>query len=131
MGVFDLQRIEGPFHQVEAPGEGIVALGELQTTAQTRVAVLRQHRQHVRVQIGLAVAVAGERHGETDHRVAVEGPDHLAADALGHNKDAPGNEIAVAVAPDLELQDNAALEVLQGGEMADLDAGVVVADGRS
>ncbi len=85
------------------------------------VAILRQYSQHVRVQVGFTVAIAGQRHGETNDGVAVEGSDNLAADALGDHEDAARNDVAVAVAPDLKLQDDATLKVVQGGQGLDVD----------
>src|SRR5258708_3970440 len=116
MGVADLQRIEGPLHQIEASGDGVVALGELEAAADAGVAVLGQDGQHVRVEVGFAVTVAGQRHGETDQGVAIECSDYLAADALRHYKDTPGDDVAIAVAPDFDLENDAALEVFEGGE---------------
>ena len=41
---------------------------------------------------------------------------HLAADALRHDEDAPGDQVAVAVSPDRKLQIDAALELVERGE---------------
>ena len=61
----------------------------------------------------MAVAISGQSHGETDNRVAVKRAEHLPADALRHHKDAPGNQVAVAIAPNLKLQHDAALKLLE------------------
>src|ERR1035441_2545537 len=113
MRVLDLQRVERPLHQVEAAGQRIVALRQLQPSSQPGVAILRQHRQHVRVQVRLAGATAGQRHGETHHRIPVQGPDPLAADAVRHDEDALWDQVPITVTPDRELYLDAALEVRQ------------------
>ena len=82
MGVSDLQRVEGPLHEIEAAGDSVVALGELEAAANARIAVVRQDGKHVRVEVWAAVTVAGQRHGEAYQGVLVEGTDDLAADAL-------------------------------------------------
>ena len=87
----------------------------------TGVAVLGEDGKHVGVKIGLAVAVAGQGHGESDEGIAVERSQHLAADTLRNDEDAAGDDIAVAVAPDFELEDDATLEVLEGSEGLDVD----------
>src|SRR5271168_1991707 len=124
MGVTNLQRVEGPLHQIEAAGDGVVALGELEATANAGVAVLRQDGEHVRVEVGFAVPVAGQRHGETYQGVAVECPDHLAANALRHHEDTPWDDVAVAVAPDLKLQNDATLKVFEAGKGLDANVGL-------
>ena len=56
--------------------------------------------------------------------VAIERSDDLAADALRYDEDASGNHVAVAVSPDLNLKDDAALEVFEGGEGLNAEGGV-------
>ena len=124
MGVADLQRIEGPLHQTEAAGDGVVALSQLEAASDAEVAVLRQYGEHVRVQIGLAVAVAGQRHGETYESVSIEGADDLATDALRHDEDTPRDDVAIAVTPNFKLQDDATLEVFEAGQRLDVDLSV-------
>src|SRR5258708_39585087 len=104
MGVADLQRVEGPFHQIEAPGYGVVALGELETAADAGVAVLGQNGQHVRVEVRLAVAIARQRHGETNQVITGKRSYDLAADALRHHKDTAGDGSAVPLSPHFDLR---------------------------
>src|SRR5215469_14772848 len=121
MGVANFEGIEGPLHEVEAAGDGVVALGEFEPAAYTGVAVLRQHGQHMRVEIGFAVAVAGQRHGKTDESFALECADHLAADALRDYEDAAGDDVAGAIAPDFDLEHATALELFESGEWLDVN----------
>jgi hypothetical protein len=106
---------------MEAAGDGVVALGEFEAAAYPLVPVLRQDCEHVGVEVRPAVADAGQRHGETNLGVSVKRADYLAADALGHDKDTPGNDVAVAVSPDFELKDDATLELFECLEGFDSD----------
>ena len=65
------------------------------------------------MQVGFTVAIAGQRHGETNHCFAIEGSDDLSADALGDEKDSTGNDVSIAVTPDLELENDASLKLFQ------------------
>ena len=59
--------------------------------------------------------------GDDTRSDAVDGSQHLASDALGDDEDAAGDDVAVAVAPDFELEDDAALKVFEAGEGLDVD----------
>jgi hypothetical protein len=87
---------------------------------------LRLDGEHVGVEIRFAIAVAGQRHGETDQRISVEGSDHLAANALRDHEDAPGDDVAVAIAPNLKLQDDASLKVFECRKGLDMNGGLRV-----
>ena len=78
----------------------------------------------MRVEVRPAIAVARQRHGETNQGVAVERADDLAADALRDDEDTARDDIAVAITPDLELQDDATLEVFEGGKGLNADVGL-------
>jgi hypothetical protein len=122
VGVPDFQGIEGPLHEIEATGDGVVALGELETTADAEVAILRKDGEHVRVEVGFAVAVARQGHGEAYDGVSVEGSKNLTADPLRDHEDASWDDVAIAVTPDFELEDDTALKVLEAGEGLDVDS---------
>ena len=52
--VLDFERIEGPLHQLDAARQRVLALRQLQAPPDAEVAVLRQHAQHVAVQVVVA-----------------------------------------------------------------------------
>src|SRR5665213_69345 len=82
---------------------------------------MQEDGEHVRVEIGMTIAEAGQRHSEADDGVSVKGANHLAADVLRNHEDAARDDIPVAVAPGLQLQHNTALEVFEGGKRRDAD----------
>src|ERR1700679_3216793 len=124
MGVADLERIEGPLHQIEPAGDRVVALGQFESASDTQVAVLREYSKHVRVQVRVSISVAWQRHGETYESLSVERADNLAADALRYDKDTSGDDVAVAITPNFRLQNDATLEVFEAGERLDMDFGL-------
>ena len=86
MGVSDLERIEGPLHQIEPAGDCVVPLGQLEAAPDAQVSVLREYGEHVRVKVRAAVAIAWQRHGETYEGLAVERAYYLTAERLGVNR---------------------------------------------
>src|SRR5262249_48116604 len=71
VGVLDFERIEGPLDEVDVPVESFVSLRELELASYSAIAVLRQHAQHVAVQIALRTGLQ-TRDGEAkaDHPFA-------------------------------------------------------------
>ena len=72
VGVFEGQRIECPFNQVQPARQRLIALLQLQLSAYAPVLVVRQHSQHVGVQIRLPFPNGGKRHRKSHLRAAVE-----------------------------------------------------------
>ena len=67
-GVLELEGIEGPLDEGDAARQGIVALAKLKAAAHLRVAIRRQHAQHVTVQVRVTVRLdAGDGEAEADH----------------------------------------------------------------
>jgi hypothetical protein len=121
VGVSDLQRVEGPLHEIEASGDSVVALGELEAAANARVAVLRQYGEHVRVEVWEALTVTRQRHGEAYQCVLMKGTDNLAPNALSNYEDTPRDDVAVAITPDFELKDDAPFKVFEAGKGLNLN----------
>ena len=110
ISILDFEGIEGPFDQFDATGEGFFALHELQAPAETGIAMVFAHRQHVRVQVDVASARAGNGEREADHGVPLEGTHYLAADLVGDDKHSQRHQFRVGEIPDFFLQCNAGAE---------------------
>jgi hypothetical protein len=67
------------------------------------------------VEVRPEIATAGQRHGETYEGLAVECADDLSADALRYDEYTSRDDIAVTITPNLQLQDDATLEVFEAG----------------
>src|ERR1039457_2719911 len=70
------------------------------------------HGQHVRVQINVAAARAGDGEREAYHDIAVKGAHHLATDLVGNDKHAQRHQLRVSEVPDFSLQCHAGVEIL-------------------
>ena len=67
IGVLDFERIKSPLDELNATRHGVFTLPEFQTAPDSEVAILRQHAQHMAVQIGLAARLqAGNGHAKCD-----------------------------------------------------------------
>ena len=72
--VFDLERIESPFDEVDVSAESPGALFELETATEAAVAVRRKNAHHVAMNIVLAAGFeAGDAEAEGDHLAVIEG----------------------------------------------------------
>src|SRR5579872_3790748 len=122
MRVFDLQWIEGPLHPSDASRKCLTSLLQLELRSKTAIAIVISYRQHVGVQVGLWISVcgilpclhAGQRHGESHHRlrraigsgagqVCIECSYDLAANFLTNQEGLTRDDIAIVVAPGLDL----------------------------
>jgi hypothetical protein len=70
--------------------------------------------QHLRVQIGVAVARAGDRQCEADHFTSIERAYHLAANLLSYHEHAQGYEFDFGEIPNFPLQGDAGTHIIQG-----------------
>jgi hypothetical protein len=75
------------------------------------------------VEVGSFVAYADESHGEADHGGAIEGAEDLTAGLVGYYEGGVGLGFEVGFTPDGFLDFDAAVEVGEGGALADLDFG--------
>lgn len=80
----------------------------------------------MRVEIGVAVAISRQSHGKTHDGVPIKRTEDLTADTLSYQKNSAGNQIAIAVSPDLELQNNAAFKLLERRQWSNLNSRFVV-----
>src|SRR4029077_4690169 len=112
MRVLDLQRIKGPFQQLNSFFDGIIALRQLQSPPQAVVAVALPHCQHVRMEIGMPCPAAWNGKRKPDEFAAIERANDLPANFLTHNKHAQRNQINIVKPPDLFLQGNAGIEFI-------------------
>ena len=62
--VLDLGGVEGPFHEVEAAGECIVALSEFECAGDAAIAKFWDDADHVRVEVRVAIAEGWQCHRE-------------------------------------------------------------------
>jgi len=85
--------------------------------------VRRKNAGHVRVKVGLLAAETNVRFRETDHEVAIEGPEYLAPGVVGDHEGDIRLSIEVAVAPDFAGDLDTAAELVEGVEWADGDIG--------
>ena len=116
---WDLQRIEGPFNQIDAPPKGLLTLEELQLAPSAPIAVRPQNRGHMGVQKGLSAAHARNRQGKADHAIAGECAHHLPAGLGGDDEERKGNDINIGRSPDRALDLDAGGEFREAGAAAD------------
>src|SRR5215472_10889093 len=107
MGILDLERIEGPLHQVKASLQRVIALSQLHAAPQSVIAPGILHRQHVGVQVSATGTRPGNRESKTDQIRAVESSNDLTADLLADDKEPQGNQVHVVETPYLFLQSDA------------------------
>src|ERR1700722_18656669 len=74
--------------------------------------MLFAHGEHVRVQINVTAPCARNRERESNHDFTLEGAHHLAADFVGNDKHAQGDQFRVGKVPDFFLKGDAGVEVL-------------------
>ena len=99
--VLEFQRIEGPLDQRDAARQGILTLPELQAAAHLRVAILRQHAQHVTVQVRVPVRLnARNGEAEADHPRAIVGAENMAAHFARHHQKSQGQQFDIGKTPD-------------------------------
>ena len=119
VGVFQFERIEGPFDQANLAFQRVVALEKFQAASDALILVFGQHGGHVGMQkwFGCARADQGER--EADHFIAVEGTEDLAAGVMRYDKDGRGD--GDLFAPDMKLQADAGFVFRERIAVADFD----------
>ena len=123
--------------------ESLNPLKKLELASDAVVAVSGRDGEHVRVQIwdrSVLTRVGsgldtGERHGETDEIFGctlgvlgagdVEGADDLASDALADDEDAARDDVSVGVAPGVDLELDAGVELVKALAGADEDGAAV------
>src|SRR5215472_10631812 len=110
MSILDLQRIEGPFHQLKTAADCVVTLGQLQAAPQSMVAPGAAHRQHVRMQVRMAGTRAGNGKRKTDKFLTVKGADDLPADLLPDDEKTQRHQVHVIKVPNFLLQRDARSE---------------------
>src|SRR5579863_10448168 len=77
--VLELQRVKGPFNQIDAAIESVFALRQLKQPPHPAVLIFVDHTDHVRVQVGESLAYRRKGQGKTDGRVAVKSCHNLSA----------------------------------------------------
>src|SRR6185437_11552437 len=121
MRVLDFQRIKGPLHEIKAVFHRVVALRQLQPATQAMVAERATDCQHVRVQISVPGAAAGNGKSKAHQITAIESANNLSADFLAHHEHAQGNQVNVSKIPNLFLQRDAGVEFVYALALADDD----------
>src|SRR5712692_365578 len=124
VGVFQLQRVEGPFHKLHATLEGVLPLEELQLPPDAAIAMRLQHGRHVRMQIWSGVAHPGQGHREPDQLPARERPQHLPASLRRDDEQRQWHAVNIRPTPNAPLQLEAALKLGQTVAVAHLDFGI-------
>src|SRR5579864_5848596 len=122
VGVLDLERIECPLDQIDPTGQRIVALREFQPPTDARIAIPRQHAQHVAMEVALGARLqAWYRKAEPDHPLTVERPERLPADLGGHHEQPQRQQLDIFESPDFLLQPDRVIEFGVGGQRARLN----------
>src|SRR5712692_5529435 len=124
VGVFQLQRVEGPFHKLHATLEGVLPLEELQLPPDAAIAMRLQHGRHVRMQVWSGVAHPRQGHREPDQLPARERPQHLPASLRRDDEQRQWHAVNIRPTPNAPLQLEAALKLGQTVAVAHLDFGI-------
>src|SRR5712692_460186 len=124
VGVFQLQRVEGPFHKLHATLEGVLPLEELQLPPDAAIAMRLQHGRHVRMQVWSGVAHPRQGHREPDQLPARERPQHLPASLRRDHKQRQWHAVNIRPTPNAPLQLEAPLKLGQAVAVAHLDFGI-------
>src|SRR5690348_16299300 len=112
-GIARLERVEGPLNQPNSPAQRLFALKELQAAADAAIAVGRQHSRHVGMQVRSGVAQRRESQSVTDKTRTIERAQHLAAGLRGDHKQGYWLDLQVSLSPNLPLQIDAGVELLE------------------
>ena len=99
MGLSDLQRIKGPFDQIDASIERLLTLELLELARGTLVSKRPQNRGHVGVQKRLPPVHAGDGKRESDHAVAGKCAQHLPAGFRSYDEKRKRHDIHVSRPP--------------------------------
>src|SRR5215470_6913716 len=83
--------------------------------------MLLAHRQHVRMQVDMTGACAGDRESEADHVVAIERTHHLSANLVGNDKHAQRYKFRVGEVPHFLLEGYTSPEILDPMTAPQLD----------
>src|SRR5215470_17558284 len=113
MGILYLQRIEGPFDQLNAFADSVITLRKLHAPPEPMVAITLANRQHVRVQVSMSTTRARDGEDETDHVIillAIKRAQELAANLLTDYEHAHRYQVGVGKTPDFLLQGNAGFD---------------------
>jgi hypothetical protein len=121
VGVFCFEGIEGPFDEADVATEGVFALEEFEEAADAAIAMGREDPGHVGVEVGSGVVEADDCFGEADESVAIESAEDLAAGVMRDDEGDAGFGIEVGVTPNLAGDLDAAVEFVEGVEVADDD----------
>ena len=119
--VFDFQRIEGPFQQFKSMLHRVITLRQFQPPAQAVVAEFLPHRQHVRMQVGMAGPAARNGKGKAHQFAAIESADDLAPDFLADHEHAQRHQVHIVKLPDFFLQRDAGIEFVHAVTFSDGD----------
>lgn len=111
MGVFRFERIEGPLDEADIAAKGFFTLREFELAADAAVAMGWKNGGHVGMEIRRGIAEADVGFGETDHGVAVEGAEDLAAGVVGDDVGDVGFSVEVGIGPDFAGDLHATVEV--------------------
>src|SRR5580700_4101015 len=75
--------------------------------------MLLPYGQHMRVQVRMPAAKAGNREGKAHHFIADECSDHLPADFLGRDEHSQWHQVSIGKIPDLLLQSDASSHLFE------------------
>src|SRR5690349_5990449 len=121
VGILDFQRIESPFQQLNPLLDGVIPLRQFQPPSQAMVAKRVAYGEHVRMQVSMPGAAAGDGKRKAHQLAALESPNGLAADLLADHEHAERHQVHVIKIPDLFLQGNAGLELFHDRTFANGD----------
>ena len=121
--VFGFERVEGPLDETNAAAKGVLALREFELAANTAIAVRGKNGGHVGVEVRGFVVQTDEGFGEADHVRAIESAEDLAAGVVGDDVGDVGFGVEFGVGPNFAGDLDAAVEVVEGVEVADGDVG--------
>ena len=123
VSVFGFDGVESPFNETDAATECVFALKKFEEAAYAAIAMGRQNRGHVGMEIGSVIVNTHESFGKADHGVGVEGAENLAAGMDGDDVSDVGLGVKLGVGPDFAGNGHAAVEFVESVEWADGDVG--------
>ncbi len=110
VGILGDQRIKGPFDQADTTHESVFPLKQLQSPADTAIAVTVEDCRHVRVEERFAGTPSRNRQRKSNQPIAFKSPEDLPSRLRGDNKQRDGNDIDIGRLPNRSLDLEASLK---------------------
>src|SRR5580704_16784863 len=99
VGVFQLQRVECPFNEIDSSSNRIVALSELQQSPDAPVLVFGRNADQMRVKIDRSAVHSGKGQSNPNSFALVERSQHLSTAPLGNDENLIGYDIDLVEPP--------------------------------